>query len=72
MSKKIKISGSKGRWRLIEMRSMNWRGLIEYAIKEFGIWEAFWGTDIFINDVPMLKLVVCAHIVGWILLWITK
>ena len=42
----------------VELRSM---------IKEFGLWQVFWGTDIFIGRIPFMKLLVLANIIVWIL-----
>ncbi len=40
--------------------------------KEFGIWRTIWGTDIFINGIPILKLIALANLVMWLIMWIWK
>lgn len=48
------------RWRAIVIRpDIN-------TIKRFGVWEVFWGTDIFLGPMPFLKSIVLANILVWI------
>jgi len=42
------------------------------AVKELGIWRVLWGTDIFINKIPLLKSIVFGNILVWILLFVTR
>ena len=30
---------------------------------EFGWWAVWWGTDIFVNDIPILKVMVLANVI---------
>lgn len=66
--KHIKFNGSKARWRLIEIRNLDWFGMIKYALKEFGIWKTFWGTDVFVQGIPLIKAMIVANVLIWILL----
>jgi len=38
--------------------------------KEFGFWRALWGMDVFINDIPVLKSMIAANIIVWLVLFI--
>lgn len=67
--KEIKLNASKARWRLIEIRNLDWIGMIKYALKEFGAWKTFWGTDIFIQGIPIIKWMIIANVLIWILVW---
>ena len=35
------------------------------VMKELGFFKTLWGTDIFINDIPMIKLMILANIIVW-------
>ena len=54
----------------------SWRALNIRAgrdlIKEVGLCKIIWGTDIFINGVPMIKLMILANILMWVLLWVSR
>lgn len=54
---------SKPTWRLMEI-NVSFRD----TVKEFGLWQAFWGHDIFFGNVPFLKSLVLANIIAWVLL----
>ena len=54
---------SKPTWRAMEINFVG-----EDMIKMFGLWQLFWGTDIFINKVPFLKLLILANIIVWVML----
>ena len=54
--------GPEPTYRAVEI-SIGWRSMIE----EFGLWQVFWGTDIFIGKLPFMKLLVLANIIVWIL-----
>lgn len=37
-------------------------------VKQVGIWKVIWGTDIWINDTPMIKLFALANFLIWIII----
>jgi hypothetical protein len=37
-------------------------------LKKCGLWNVFWGWDIFINNIPFLKGVIFINIIIWIIL----
>ena len=37
-------------------------------IREFGLWQVFWGTDIFMGKIPFMKLLVLANIIVWVVM----
>jgi hypothetical protein len=56
-----------------------------HYLGEEGIWRAIdihfagkksmrdlWGIDIWVQDVPMLKVGIAANVIMWILLWVTR
>ena len=54
----------KAKWRTIELQVKN------EALQGFDLLELIWGTDIWINNVPVLKCLIAANILVWILLFI--
>ena len=46
-------------WRLVEIDPL-------IILREYGLWQLFWGTDIFIGKLPFMKLLVLANIVVWV------
>lgn len=36
-------------------------------IQAVGLWRAIWATDIWINDVPVLKCAGLLNLLGWLL-----
>ena len=44
------IIKNKTQWRLIEVD-------LGIVMKEFGLWQVLWGTDIFLGKIPILKTV---------------
>jgi len=53
------------KWKAVDIR---WKNLT----KEVRLRDVLWGADIFIQGVPMIKLMVAANLVVWILLWAFK
>ena len=41
-------------------------------IKEFGLWQVLWGTDIFIGKLPFMKLLILANIIVWVVLGVIR
>ena len=39
---------------------------------KFGWFQAIWGTDVWINGMPIMKLILIANIVTWTLMIWTK
>lgn len=37
-------------------------------VKQLGIWSVIWGTDIWINDTPMIKLFALVNFLIWIIM----
>lgn len=33
-------------------------------------WQVIWGTDIWINNIPTLKMMILANIIIWIIMWV--
>jgi len=64
MTAKVKDNKEKimKKWRAVQI------GLGKGAVQEFGLWQIFWGTDIFINDVPLLKCLIVFNLIIWIFL----
>ncbi len=54
----------KGRWRAIDIQVCN------EVLQGFDLLPLIWGTDIWINNVPVLKCLVAANILVWILLFV--
>lgn len=52
---------TKTKWRAIDIT------VGKGSIKCFGFWNVFWGTDIFFNGLPFMKLLVLANIIVWLL-----
>jgi len=42
------------------------------AVKEWGLWRVLWGTDVFINNIPVLKFIVLANFVVWLIMWLAN
>ena len=53
------------KWRAVDIRC-------ERLTKEVPLRHLLWGADIFIQNVPMIKLMMAANLVMWILLWAFK
>lgn len=53
------------KWRAVQII------LEEGALKEFGLWQIFWGTDVFINEFPLLKCLVVLNILLWVILHVS-
>jgi len=48
-------------------KSTSWYAIyIETNVEQTGLWKAIWGTDIFINGVPILKLFLLLNILVWL------
>lgn len=60
----IKIKPAKMTCRTVEIQVKN------EALQGFSLLKLIWGTDIWINNVPVLKCLVAANILIWILLFI--
>ena len=56
----------KGTWRTIDIQVS-----IE-TLRGFSLLEIIWGTDIWINKVPILKSIVAANFIIWIILFLTR
>lgn len=41
------------------------------AVKALGFWRVFWGTDIFINNIPVLKFMSLVNFFVWLVMWLT-
>jgi hypothetical protein len=41
------------------------------AIEEWGLWRVLWGTDVFINNIPVLKSMVLVNFVVWLVMFVT-
>lgn len=49
----------------------NWRAIdIKIIGADLRIWQALWGTDIFINGIPILKVIVLTNVVVWVIMWV--
>jgi hypothetical protein len=50
-----------------------WRAIVintdRGAFEHFGLWNLFWGSDIFINGVPFIKCLILVNIVVWLILF---
>lgn len=55
---------NKSKWRAIDIQVSN------EVLKGFDLLELIWGTDIWINKVPVLKCLVAVNILVWILLFV--
>lgn len=62
----VRVAPPKKVWRAVDIHAPI------QSIKEIGFLTWFWGTDIFINDVPLLKCMVVANVVVWILVYFVK
>jgi hypothetical protein len=58
----VKFS-TRGTYRLVDLR------ISRYVIKQWGIWRVLWGTDVFINGIPIFKLLILANILIWLILF---
>lgn len=58
----------KVRWKAIEITLKDWRKIV----KEVGLWEIIWGTDIFIQKIPVIKSMILANLLMWVLLWVSR
>ena len=49
----------------------SWRA-IDIRLRNMNIdrWRWIWGLDIFINDVPMIKLFAAVNVVVWVIMWV--
>lgn len=62
------VDATKGEWRTI---SINIEGGMS-LLREFGLLKIIWGTDIWINGFPILKLLIAANFVVWIILFLMR
>lgn len=37
-----------------------------------GFWKRLWGTDIWIQNIPCVKVMALANILMWVALWLTR
>ena len=58
------IKTKTGTWRTIDIQVKS------SILREFGLLKLIWGTDIWINNVPVLKCIIAANILVWILLFV--
>jgi hypothetical protein len=47
-----------GKYRAIEIT-------VDKSLYRIGIWKVLWGTDIFINNLPIIKLLITANVIVW-------
>ena len=60
----LDIDLKKETWRTIDIQVKN------EVLHGFSLWKLIWGTDIWINNVPILKCIVAANIIVWIVLFV--
>ena len=54
------------KWRAVDIR------IEGRVLSKVGLRNLLWGADIFIQGVPMIKLMIVANVVMWALLWLCK
>ena len=61
-----------GSFRLVLVQ-MEWRRIIAWAIKQgpplVGWWRTIYGMDIWLGRVPLIRTMIAANILVWIILW---